>query len=151
MKLDFLMTVEAELREPQMVGRGPYGTRQIFDVTGGSFEGPRLRGRVLPSGADWLLIGDDGFGRLDVRATMETHDGALIYAYYGGILEINDLVLAAGAGEREVDYGDFYFYTQPRYETGSEHYAWMNRIVAIAEGKVGPSRVAYRVYTPLQG
>ena len=101
MKLDFLMTVEAELREPQMVGRGPYGTRQIFDVVGGSFEGPRLRGRVLPSGADWLLVGDDGIGRLDVRATLETEDGAFIYTYYPGVLEFNDRVNAAMSGERE--------------------------------------------------
>ncbi len=151
MKLDFLMSVEAELRPPQAVGRGPFGTRQIFDVTGGSFEGPRLRGKVLPSGADWILIGDDGIGRLDVRATLETHDGALIYTQYPGILEMNDVVVAAINGEREAEFGDCYFYTQPRYETGDERYSWMNRIVAIAEGKVGPSRVVYRVYTPLQG
>jgi hypothetical protein len=151
MKLDFLMSVEAELRSPQVVGRGPYGTRQIFDVTGGSFEGPRLRGRVLPSGGDWLLIGDDGVGRLDVRATLETDDGALIYTRYPGILEMNEQVLAAVGGGGETEFGDLYFYTQPRYETGDERYAWMNRIVAIAEGKVGPSRVAYRVYMPLQG
>jgi hypothetical protein len=148
MKLELLMELQAELRPPQAVGRGPYGTRQIFDVTGGHFEGPKLKGRVLPSGGDWILVDDDGVGRLDVRATLETHDGALIYVSYGGIVEMNDRVMAAASGQREAEFGDTYFYTQPRYETGDERYAWMNRIVAIAEGKVGQNKVAYRVYRP---
>jgi hypothetical protein len=82
---------------------------------------------------------------------LEAEDGALIYTRYPGILEMNEQVLAAVGGGGETEFGDLYFYTQPRYETGDERYAWMNRIVAIAEGKVGPSRVAYRVYMPLQG
>jgi hypothetical protein len=151
MKLEFLMSVEAHLRTGQSVGRGPYGNRQIFDVSGGSFEGPRLKGKILPSGADWLLIGDDGIGRLDVRASLETEDGAIIYTYYPGVLEMNDLVQKAMAGEREPEFGDGYFVTQPRYETGDERYAWLNSVIAIAEGKVGVSRVAYRVYKAVPG
>jgi hypothetical protein len=67
--LELLGEYYATLKTPVMVGNGPFGVRQIFDVTGGAFVGPRLRGRLLPSGADWLLIGSDGIGRLDVRAT----------------------------------------------------------------------------------
>ena len=64
LKLEPLMVMRAQLKDPVAVGSGPYGNRQIYDVTGGSFEGPRLKGKVLPSGGDWLLLGSDGVGRL---------------------------------------------------------------------------------------
>ena len=145
------MELEAELRAPLAVGRGPYGTRQIFEVVGGTFEGPKLRGKLLPCGGDWFLVSDDGVGRLDVRATLQTHDDALIYATYGGVLELNDRVVAATSGQREAEYGDGSFFTQPRFETGDERYAWINRVVALGEGKVGLNRVAYRIHRAVQG
>ena len=145
-KLEYLMTYRADLKAPTAVGATPAGNRQIFDVTGGQFEGPRLKGKILPSGGDWLLIGPDGFGRLDVRATFETDDGALVYMQYFGVLEMNEKVVAALAEGMETQYGDNYFMTQPRFETGDERYAWLNSIVAVAEGRTLPSAVEYRVY-----
>jgi hypothetical protein len=90
----------ATLKPPVVVGNGPYGMRMIYDVTGGEVTGPRLRGRVLPSGADWILVGTDGVGRLDVRATIETHDGANLYVSYTGILKMTDTVTAVAGGQR---------------------------------------------------
>ena len=145
-KLEYLMTYRADLKPPVDVGAGPAGARQIFDVTGGSFEGPTLRGKLLPSGADWLLMGSDGVGRLDVRGTFETDDGAHIYVQYHGILRINEAVQQALAQGRETQYGDSYFFTQPRFETGDERYAWLNSIVAVGEGRTLPGAVEYRVY-----
>ncbi len=144
--LEPLMEYHATLKAPVAIGAGPFGTRQIFDVTGGEFHGPRLRGRILPSGADWLLVGPDGVGRLDVRATFETHDGALIYLSYFGILHLNDEVMRKLGGGGTTEYGDLYFFTQPRFETADPRYAWLNTIVALGQGKVGPQRVDYRVY-----
>jgi hypothetical protein len=92
-KLELLCEYYATLKPPVVVGSGPYGMRQIFDVTGGEVTGPRLRGRVLPSGADWILIGADGVGRLDVRATIETHDGAHLYVSYTGVLHMTEKVV----------------------------------------------------------
>ena len=145
-KLEYLMTYRAELRPPVDVGAGPAGVRQIFDVTGGHFEGPRLKGELLPSGADWLLMGPDGVGRLDVRGTFKTDDGAHVYVQYSGILVMNEKVQQALAEGRETQYGDSDFFTQPRFETGDERYAWLNSIVAIGEGRLIPSAVEYRVY-----
>ena len=86
MKLDFLMEYNAELRNPlEQIGEGPLGVRVAVSVEGGKFEGPRLRGRILPSGGDWLLRDNKGVTRLDVRATFQTDDGALIYMQYHGI------------------------------------------------------------------
>jgi hypothetical protein len=145
-RLEHLMTYRADLKPPVQVGGVPSGTRQIFDVTGGSFEGPRMKGRILPSGGDWLLIGNDGVGRLDVRATFETDDGALIYMQYYGVLVLNEAISASLAEGRATDYGDSYFMTQPRFETGDPGYAWLNSVVAVAEGRVLPSAVEYRVF-----
>lgn len=151
MKLEPLMTYRAELRPPVEVGAGPLGHRRIVDVSGGTFEGPRLRGRILPSGADWLLIGADGFGRLDVRATFETEDGAFFYVRYRGVLELNEKVVAALEGRAEMDYGDAYFVTQPVFETGDPRYAWLNTVVAVGEGRVLPGAVEYCVHHAVSG
>ena len=145
-KLEYLMTFKADLKQPVDVGGVPSGTRQIYDVTGGSFEGPRLKGSVLASGGDWLLVGSDGVGRLDVRATLETHDGARIYVQYYGVLVLNEAVAKALSEGGETQYGDTYFMTQPRFETGDPNYAWLNSVVAVAEGRALPSAVEYRVY-----
>jgi hypothetical protein len=151
MKLEPLMTYRADLKAPVEVGAGPFGRRTIFDVTGGTAEGPRLRGRLLASGGDWLLVDDAGVGRLDVRGTLETHDGARIYVHYHGVLELNEAVRGALARGEATDYGDTYFMTQPRFETGDPRYAWLNRVVAVAEGRVLPGAVEYRVYHVANG
>lgn len=146
MKLEFLLEYTATLKDGVDVGRGPYGTRTIYDVTGGTFEGPRLRGKLLPSGADWILVDDEGIGHLDVRATFETDDGALIFLQYTGILVFNEKLTAAIASGNETQFGDTYFVSQPRFETGDKRYSWLNGIVAVAEGRSLPNAVAYRVY-----
>jgi len=73
-----LMTVRIAAAPPQKLGMVPHGTRTVVPVTGGDFEGPRLRGLVLPGGGDWLLLRSDGVLELDLRITLETDDGALI-------------------------------------------------------------------------
>lgn len=150
MKLDYLMTYRAELKPPVDVGPGPLSTRQVYDVTGGTFEGPKLRGTILPSGADWLQIGSDGVGRLDVRATFATDDGAHIYMQYFGVLDFAAIVEKLAKGE-DTEFGEAYFMTTPRFETGDARYAWLNRIVAVAEGLGGTGWVEYRVYQLTNG
>ena len=151
LKLEQLMVFRADLKEPVAVGAGPYGDRQIHDVTGGPFEGSRLKGKVLSSGGDWLLMGSDGVGRLDVRATLETDDGARIYVQYYGVIVMNEKIVQALAGGGETQFGDTHFVTQPRFETGDERYAWLNSVMAVAEGRALPNAVEYRVYEVVGG
>ena len=145
-KLDFLCTLYATLKTPVDVGATPTGARQIFDVTGGRVEGERLRGSVLPSGGDWILFGSDGVGRLDVRATLETHDGAFVYVQYPGVLVSSPKVVEAMRQGGETDFGDAHFFTTPRFETGDPRYAWVNSVVAVGQGRLLPSAVEYRVF-----
>lgn len=137
LKTEFLFTMSADLAEAQDVGATPQGNRRIYYVTGGTFEGPKLKGEVLPGGGDWALVRPDGAVQLDVRATLRTGDGELIYTTYRGIIR--------GAP----DSPDFYFRTAPMYETASEKYGWLNHIVAVGVGKLTPMGVSYSVYQVL--
>ena len=73
MKLQSILEYHCDLRSVIDLGQVPTGNRIIVDITGGTFEGARLRGTVHPTGGDWLLLGPDGLGRLDVRLTRRYH------------------------------------------------------------------------------
>jgi hypothetical protein len=146
MQLEYELTYTATLKDPLTIGAGPYGTRVVYEVTGGRFDGKRLKGKVLTGGADWLLVGPDGWGRLDVRAQFLTDDGAAIYAVYYGVLEMNEKVQRAITAGGSTDYGDQYFRTSPRFETGDPRYSWLNQTVFVAEGRVVPHAVENKVY-----
>lgn len=152
LRTEFLATLEAELKAPLLLGQTPLGQRMIIDISGGRVSGPRLSGRVLPSGADWFLTGSDGCGRLDVRAAIELDDGAIAYATYTGRLSIPP-ELIADALNREtaesVDPSKYYFRTAPTFETASAKYAWLNRIQAIGVGRLTRVGVEYSVYEVL--
>ncbi|MGH9008407.1 MAG: DUF3237 domain-containing protein [Acidimicrobiia bacterium] len=141
------MTYYADLAMDD-VGAGPFGHRMIFNVTGGEFAGDRLKGEIIGAGADWCLVGPDGYGRLDVRATFKTHDDAVIYVQYLGILEVTPALMAVlGGGGTPTEFGDQYFFTNPRCETADERYAWLNQTVLISQGRVVPGpRVEYKVF-----
>lgn len=128
------------------VGAGPYGNRLVATVTGGWVKGERINGTLEGAGADWLLIGPDGWGRIDVRAQIRTDDGAVIYAQYGGLLELNEAVMTAMAPGGTTDFGDQYFRTTPYLETGDERYAWVNTTMFVGEGRLHENGVEYRVY-----
>jgi hypothetical protein len=97
-------------------------------------------------GGDWVLIGQDGWGRLDVRTQIETHDGAFIYLTYGGVVEMTEQAQKALAEGGETRWEDQYFRTTPRLETGDSRYAWVNQSVFLAQGRIYPGGVQYRIY-----
>ncbi len=145
MKLEHLFTIRADLGTSYPIGAAHGGVRAIAEVTGGAFEGERLRGEVLTPGADWAKV-EDGYIELDVRLNLKTDDGAGIYMTYTGILEQNTAAVGALSEAGETQYGDNHFLTQPRFECGDPRYSWLNQVVAIAEGRILPHAVEYRVY-----
>src|SRR5262245_61159988 len=146
MRLEYPMEYSADLQlPPRNTGGGPFGTRGLAVVIGGSFAGPRLKGHLWASGGDWWLRDIDGTVRLDARVTLETDDGALLYGQYFGVLRQEGGRPLAPPGQAS-DYGDQYFMTAPRFETGDERYAWLNGLVSVAEGRRTARGVAYRVY-----
>lgn len=128
-------------------GAGPLGMRLVASLSGGSVTGERISGTLQGAGADWLLIGSDGYGRVDVRGQIVTGDGAAIYVQYLGLLEMNPAVGRASVDPTaETGYGDQYFRTAPRFETGDERYAWLNTSLFLADGRIATDGVEYQVY-----
>lgn len=146
LQYELLFEMSADVPSGQEIGMMPLGMRRIFYVTGGTFAGPRLRGVVLPGGGDWLVERNDGTALLDVRATLQTDDGHLIYTNYRGYLYFPPLARAKEEAGQSLDWSDYYFRTAPFFETGSEKYAWLNNVLAVGVGEIGAGLVAYSVY-----
>ena len=152
MHLEPLLEININIKPIISAGMTTAGERLVADLAGGTFDGPKLTGTVRASGADWALVCNDGTIRIDVRAVLETNDGAVIYMPYRGCMVTTDAigkVLAEGEGETQ--YGDTYWITQVRFETGDERYAWLNTIMAVGEGKIAPNLASYRISTVRPG
>ncbi len=145
MDFQLLMTLQVAVGAVQKVGAVPHGTRVTAPIREGSFEGPRLRGKVLPGGGDWTLLRGDGVLELDLRVTLETDDGALIHMTSFGLRHGPPDVIAALARGEPVDPDTYYFRATPRFETGHPKYAFLNRLVAVASGDRRPEGPIYTI------
>ncbi|MDI2132165.1 DUF3237 domain-containing protein [Yinghuangia seranimata] len=129
------------------LGRTPWGNRRVIPITGGSFEGPRLTGEILPGGGDWQVVHADGTADIDTRYTLCTTDGARIHLTTTGLRHgAPDVMAALGRGE-PVDPRLYYFRLVLRFETGDERYTWLNRTIGVASGMRADNRVEYDAYT----
>ena len=151
MNTRLLMTMRVKVGTVQHIGAVPTGTRRVaLLAAGGTFEGPRLRGVVLAdAGADWLLLRSDGVLELELRATLQTDDGALISLRSFGLRHgPPDIIAALGRGET-VDPSSYYFRTTPRFETAHPAYSFLNRLVAVASGDRRPDGPIYTIHEVL--
>src|SRR3954470_8740933 len=140
-----LMTVRIAAAPAQKLGAVPHGIRSIIPVTGGDFEGPQLRGKVLSGGGDWLLLRDDGVLELDLRITLETDDHALIQMTFQGLRHGPPDVIAAPSRGDVIDPTRYYFRTLPRFETSTDKYAYVNRMIAVGVGEVRRDGAIHRI------
>jgi hypothetical protein len=128
-----LTTATITLAEPMVLPHTPSGTRVIVEVEDAALEGERLSGKLKGhAAADWLTMAADGIGTLDVRATFETHDGALVFCTYRGRSDF-------GTPGNPI-------YTAPLFDTGDERYTWLNRIQAVSKGMVDGLTLTYEIY-----
>ena len=130
LKSEFLMDMILETQPAVQVG-----ARTVVAVTGGTFEGPRLRGKVVSPGADWPLVINPNLRILDVRTLLVTDDDARIYMTYRGVIHTPP----AGQGER-------YWRTVPIFETDSKKYEWLTQAVFVGVSFPVPQRVPYRIF-----
>jgi hypothetical protein len=131
LKSELLFDVAFDVATPQVLG-----SRVIVPVTGGTFTGPKLKGTALPGGSDAILRRADGASILNVRAILKTDDDQLIYMTYEGVM------YTPPGGKPS----DLYFRTTPHFETASQKYEWITRIVAVGIGKPTPGKAVYRVF-----
>ena len=144
-----IFRIHAELADILPLGHTPYGERRIINILGGRVDGARLNGRILPGGADWQIIRQDGVAHLEARYTIETTDGARILVASDGLRHGPPYVMARlGRGEA-VDPGLYYFRTCLRFETAHPGAAWLNRILALGRGTREARAVILDVYEVL--
>jgi hypothetical protein len=144
---EFLFRAALNAGAPQLVGATRNGELRIVPVTGGTIQGPALNGEIMPgTAADWLRVDPDGTAHMDVRLTIRTTDGHIVFMHYSGIRTGKPAVLARLNAGETVDPADYYFRTAIRFETGAAPLAWLNRILAIGVGQRPPSGPTYDVY-----
>lgn len=145
--LEYIFSYNAILHVPEVIGPVPEGFRINRHIGGGEVHGPKLRGKLRPVGADWVTIRPDGVGMIDVRATIETDDGALIYLTYTGVVDMREdgyQKLLRG----EAPPSGLPLRTAPRCSTAHPDYLWLNRLQCVGIGRtdVERSEVVYDVY-----
>jgi len=135
--------------EPAQPIATPLGTRLTFVIRSGVVDGPSLHGQILPGGGDWLLVGSDQVGRIDVRATIRTNDDGLIHFETRGIVKIpTDGMQRLAAGE-VLPFHETYLRTTPKFETADERYGWLSEVVTVGYNILSSNHIDYRIYTIL--
>jgi len=137
---------QIDVKPPTIIGATPGFDRRIGEISGGRFEGEKLRGRILSGGSDWQSLRADGTTTINVRLVMETDDGALIGMTYLGMRHGPKEVLDRIARGEKVSPTEYYMRVTPYFETASEKYGWLNRVVSVAYGHRMAGGAVYHVF-----
>lgn len=148
-ELAHLCDLLVELSPPLELGQSPRGKRRIIPIVGGTVSGQRLSGRILNLGADWQTVFANGSAELDTRYSIETDDGAIIDIRNFGFRHGPPDVIRALARGEDVAPEAYYMRTHPRFETGDDRYAWLNRTIFLGTGAREASRVKMVIYEVL--
>jgi hypothetical protein len=139
--------LEATVGEPLEIGDTAHGRRRIVPLTGGTFAGTELNGTLLPgSSADWQIVLPDGTALGDIRYTLQTDNGDLLYVQSRGVRHGSDDVLARLARGEDVDASEYTFRTSTKIETAASGLEWLNKGVFISVGGRRPGAVIYETY-----
>ena len=145
-RLEHAFRARVAVAAARSLGRIHGGERRIVDITGGEVSGPKLTGRILPGGADWQIVRDDGTAVLEARYTIEAADSALVYVRNYGYRHGPPDVLARIARGEEVDPALYYFRAAPVFETAAPQYDWLNRTVVVCSAMRTADRVILDFY-----
>ena len=140
------LRLDVESDRSAQIGKTPEGQRTIAPIGGGSFDGERLRGTVLPGGADWVRFRTDGTMMIDVRLTLQTDDAALIYLSYEGRFIGAATALAELAQGKTLHPASYSLLTVAKFECGDEKYRWLNDVIAVGSGQQSGFNPVYTIY-----
>jgi uncharacterized protein DUF3237 len=144
--LKLAFELRAKVGPPADLGQVTHGTRRIVPILSGTFEGPALRGRIVPGGADWQIVREGGFTELDTRYTLETDQGKLIYVQNRGIRRAAPEVMEKLLSGAAVDPALVYFRTVPVFETSAPELEWLQSSIFIGVGERYPEEVVVRFW-----
>ena len=145
-ELEFIFAARATVDPPQELGDIGKGARRIVPITGGEFEGPLLRGKVLPGGADWQILRSDGVAELEARYTLQTDDDALIHVRNLALRHGPAEVMAALGAGRPVDPASYYFRGATFFETAVARYTWLTKHIVVCTGQREAAAVDLQFY-----
>ena len=146
LRSEMLCEIVTDIGDPQDIGATPHGMRLIYPTLGGTVAGSKLNGTVLSFGADWALFRTDGATELDVRCTIQADTGDLIYYQCKGILDASDEIIQCLTNGEDVDESQYYCRTTIMFETGSEKYGWLNKIVCVGKIKFETNRIRHKTF-----
>jgi Protein of unknown function (DUF3237) len=144
--LTHIADFHVEVGAPIAIGETAQGLRRVVPITGGIIKGARLNGTILNAGADFQIIGPDGFTRLEARYVVRLDDGALVYVENRGVRFGSPEVMARINRGDPVDPAEVYSRSTPRFETAAPTHQWLTRPLFIAAGARYPDRVALSVF-----
>lgn len=144
-----ILRVRCALEGILKFGNTPYGERRVINIQGGTVEGPRFKGKILPGGADWQIIRADGVVHLHARYTVQAESGGLILVDSEGLRHGPPEVMERLARDETVDPSLYYFRACMRFETADPSCAWLNRILALGYGARENRAVKIEVYEVL--
>ena len=146
-RLTLVYRLDAALGEPLDVGEVSQGHRRIVPLTGGTFAGPELNGKLLPgASADWQIVLPDGTALGDIRYTLQADGGGLLYVQARGVRHGSAEVLGRLARGEDVDASEYVFRTSTQIETASRELDWLNKGVFISVAGRRPGGVIYETY-----
>ena len=140
--LRFAFAIKARVAPIQDLGQTARGHRRIIDILGGEVHGPRLRGEILPGGADWQIVRPDGTIEVVARYTIRSAEGALIYVQNEGLRVASPEILARMSRGEPVPFDSYHFRTAPRFETAEPSLKWLERSTFVGVAARAPDRVA---------
>ncbi|ESQ86671.1 hypothetical protein ABAC460_22855 [Asticcacaulis sp. AC460] len=141
-----LCEITARLLPPVDIGEGPQGRRRVISISGGEVVGERLRGVVLPGGADFQRIRPDAVTEIQARYVIETHDGFKVYVENTGLRHAPPEVMARLMKGEVVDPALVYFRSAPRFEAPDGPYTWLERSLFLCSGARYPEHVVLRFF-----
>ena len=145
-QLEFIFTAQVIVDQPLDLGDIAKGKRRIVPIIGGDFSGPKLRGKVLPGGADWQILRSDGVDELEARYTLCTDDGALIYVRNHALRHGPTEVMAALAAGHPVKPDRYYFRGTTFFETSAVRYVWIAKHIIVCTGERDRACVNLKFY-----
>lgn len=144
-QLEFLARLFVDVGQVVSMGSGPLGERRVVPILGGTFEGPGMRGEVLP-GADWQIVRADGVLDIDAHYALKDAGGGIVRVVSQGYRHAPAAVLEALARGEDVDPSQYFFRTIMRFETGAPYLGWLNRTIAVATAQRKARQVWLEAY-----
>lgn len=148
LKYDVLYEASFDLAAPQVI-ETPNGIRQVVLVTGGWMKSSKFTVvESLPGAGDWIRVRNDGVFELDVRGVVRLDDDSLLYITASGVVAMSEAVFGRITSGEDVDPSEYYMRILPRFQTGSQKYGWLNNVLSVASGELGPylQRVEYTAF-----